>query len=202
MGRGQEAAETGGGPRAFPAAGPGLQRAGSLEALPDSPAGVPGAGGPDVGAGRGGPAERRSRGVWARARRRGRTTACKRTSSTSARTQGATKVLPDKRAETVTRAAAEIIPNLVQKEGNYGPARKRGAPPEGPQRSECDGGHQSSDPNVEEGFGRRGGPARRRMGGSRRRGNRGLQRPATPGGHGGSEKCRDDAGGHLPRLSR
>ena len=31
----------------------------------------------------------------------------------------ATKALPDKRAETVTRAAAEIIPNLVQEEGNY-----------------------------------------------------------------------------------
>ena len=31
----------------------------------------------------------------------------------------ATKALPDKRAETVTRAAAEIIPSLVQGEGNY-----------------------------------------------------------------------------------
>ena len=31
----------------------------------------------------------------------------------------ATKALPDKRAETVTRAAAEIIPDLVQDEGNY-----------------------------------------------------------------------------------
>jgi len=31
----------------------------------------------------------------------------------------ATKALPDKRAETVTRAAAEIIPDLVQEEGNY-----------------------------------------------------------------------------------
>ena len=31
----------------------------------------------------------------------------------------ATKALPDKRAETVTRAAAEIIPSLVQEEGNY-----------------------------------------------------------------------------------
>ena len=30
----------------------------------------------------------------------------------------ATKALPDKRAETVTRAAAEIIPDLVQEEGN------------------------------------------------------------------------------------
>ena len=31
----------------------------------------------------------------------------------------ATKALPDKRAETVTRAAAEIIPDLVQEKGNY-----------------------------------------------------------------------------------
>ena len=31
----------------------------------------------------------------------------------------ATKVLPDKRAETVTRAAAEIIPDLVKEKGNY-----------------------------------------------------------------------------------
>ena len=31
----------------------------------------------------------------------------------------ATKALPDKRAETVTQAAAEIIPDLVQDEGNY-----------------------------------------------------------------------------------
>ena len=31
----------------------------------------------------------------------------------------ATKALPDKRAETVTRAAAEIIPELVQDESNY-----------------------------------------------------------------------------------
>ena len=31
----------------------------------------------------------------------------------------ATKALPDKRAETVTQAAAEIIPDLVQQEGNY-----------------------------------------------------------------------------------
>ena len=31
----------------------------------------------------------------------------------------ATKALPDKRAETVTRAAAEIIPELVEEEGDY-----------------------------------------------------------------------------------
>ena len=31
----------------------------------------------------------------------------------------ATKALPDKRAETVTQAAAEIIPELVEEEGNY-----------------------------------------------------------------------------------
>ena len=31
----------------------------------------------------------------------------------------ATQALPDKRAETVTQAAAEIIPELVEEEGNY-----------------------------------------------------------------------------------
>ena len=31
----------------------------------------------------------------------------------------ATEALPDKRAETVTRAAAEIIPELVEEEGDY-----------------------------------------------------------------------------------
>ena len=31
----------------------------------------------------------------------------------------ATKALPDKRAETVTQAVAEIIPELVEEEGNY-----------------------------------------------------------------------------------
>ena len=31
----------------------------------------------------------------------------------------ATKPLPDKRAETVTQAASEIIPKLVEEEGNY-----------------------------------------------------------------------------------
>ena len=31
----------------------------------------------------------------------------------------ATKALPDKRAETVTQAAADIIPELVEEEGNY-----------------------------------------------------------------------------------
>ena len=69
-------------------------------------------------------------------RRRSPTTACRRTSSifsqnTRSRNkfglvvtdvftrEVATKALPDKRAETVTRAAAEIIPDLVQEEGNY-----------------------------------------------------------------------------------
>ena len=81
---------------------------------------------------------RPSQGAWGKARRRGRTTGCRRTWWTSARTRGgatslawwsrtcsrggghrATKALPDKRAETVTAAAAEIIPGLVQEEGNY-----------------------------------------------------------------------------------
>ena len=48
-----------GGHRAAGAAGPGLQRAGSPQALSDRPAGVPGPAGPDERAGRGGPARRR-----------------------------------------------------------------------------------------------------------------------------------------------
>ena len=58
----------------------------------------------------------------------------------------ATKALPDKRAETVTRAAAEIIPELVEDGSNYAITTDlgnefrgleaalpgRGAPAEGP----------------------------------------------------------------------
>ena len=64
----------------------------------------------------------------------------------------ATKALPDKSAQTVTRAAAEIIPELVQDETGHnrhdervsgfggGAARRRGAPPEGPLKPQCNGG--------------------------------------------------------------
>ena len=66
----------------------------------------------------------------------------------------ATKALPDKRAETVTAAAAEIIPGLVQQEGNYvvttdlgnefrgSAAGGRGAPPEGPDGPQRNGGRR------------------------------------------------------------
>ena len=47
----------------------------------------------------------------------------------------ATKALPDKRAETVTRAAAEIIPDLVQEEGNYVVTTDMGVP--GASRPPC-----------------------------------------------------------------
>ena len=98
----------------------------------------------------------------------------------------ATKALPDKRAETVTRAAAEIIPELVDQESNYvvttdlekripgvggGTARGRGAPAKGPVRPECYGGGGPSHPNSEEGPGGQSGPGRRGMGRPRGRGS-------------------------------
>ena len=126
-----------GGHRAAGAAGPGLQRAGSPQALSDRPAGVPGPAGPDECAGRGGPARRRgqadpgtqaqepgevgSRGAQrpaAGGHTRGRNKYGLAVQDVFTR-EIATKALPDKRAETVTRAAAEIIPDLVQEEGNY-----------------------------------------------------------------------------------
>ena len=132
-----------GGHRAAGAAGPGLQRAGSPQALSDRPEGVPGPAGPDERAGRGGPARRRgqadpgtqakepgevgSRGAQRPAAGGPGGLQPEHAGAEQVRAGGArrlhreiaTKALPDKRAETVTRAAAEIIPDLVQEEGNY-----------------------------------------------------------------------------------
>ena len=91
----------------------------------------------------------------------------------------ATKALPDKRAETVTQAAAEIIPDLVQQEGNYvvttgsrqrvsglgrGPARGGGAPAKGPERSQRDGCHRPDHTDPQERSGGQGGSGRWRLG--------------------------------------
>ena len=60
----------------------------------------------------------------------------------------ATKVLPDKRAETVTQAAAEIIPDLVQDEGNYVVTTDQGNEFQGLERA-LPGGvvHRQKDPS-------------------------------------------------------
>ena len=130
----------------------------------------------------------------------------------------ATKALPDKRAETVTQAAAEIIPDLVQDEGNYVVTTDQGNEFQGLERA-LPGGvvHRQKDPSdrnatavvdraiqtlKKEGPGRRGGPARRRMG--RACGERygGLQRPTAPGGVRGARRRGDTAGDNVPGLSR
>ena len=60
----------------------------------------------------------------------------------------ATKALPDKRAETVTQAAAEIIPDLVQDEGNYVVTTDQGNEFQGLERA-LPGGvvHRQKDPS-------------------------------------------------------
>ena len=121
----------------------GFHEASRKEAFSDSPAGVPGPAGPDERAGRGGPARRRGPadpGAQAQEPGEERGGGAQRPAAggpgglqpehegaEQVRAGGAgclhpeiaTKALPDKRAETVTRAAAEIIPDLVQEEGNY-----------------------------------------------------------------------------------
>ena len=125
----------------------------------------------------------------------------------------ATKALPDKRAETVTRAAAEIIPELVQ--SNYVVTTDLGNEFRGLEAA-LPGGvvHRQKDPtdrnatavvdraisDSEEGFGGQGGPGRRRVGRSCGRGGGGLQCQAACGSDGGSGRCRDDAGRELPGL--
>ena len=132
-----------GGDRAAAAAGPGLQCEGSEEALSDREARVPGPAGFDHGPGPGSPAKRRGQASpGTQAQEPGKSAAEGPNDRLQAdlvdfsqNTRGrnkfglvvtdvftrevATKVLPDKRAETVTQAAAEIIPELVQEEGNY-----------------------------------------------------------------------------------
>ena len=83
-----------------------------------------------------------------------------------------------------------------------GPAGGRGAPAEAPGGPERHGGDRPGHPDAEEGPGGRGGPARRRLGGSHRRGLGGLQRPAARGGYGSPGGCGDDAGCDFSCLSR
>ena len=127
----------------------------------------------------------------------------------------ATKALPDKRAETVTRAAAEIIPDLVQEEGNYVVTTDLGnefqgleaALPGGavhrqkdPSDRNANGGRGPGDSDAEEGPGGHGGPEGGRLGRARGRGGGGLQRPAAPGGDGGAGGRGNEAGGDLSGL--
>ena len=129
----------------------------------------------------------------------------------------ATKALPDKRAETVTRAAAEIIPDLVQEEGNYVVTTDMGNEFRGLEAALPGGAvHRQKDPSDRNAtavvdraiqtlkkdlagmVARREG---RRLGRARGRSSGGLQRPATPGGHGGAGGRGDDADSDLPSLS-
>ena len=126
----------------------------------------------------------------------------------------ATKALPNKQSGTVTQAAAEIIPELVEGEGNYvvttdqangsgaggSPAGAGGAPGEAAERPERHGGDRPGHPDAEEGPGGEGGPGRRRLGRARGRGDGSLQRPAAPGGDGGAGGRGDEAGGDLPGV--
>ena len=123
----------------------------------------------------------------------------------------ATKALPDKRAETVTAAAAEIIPSLVQGEGNYVVTTDLGNEFRGLEGALPGGAvHRQKDPTdrnatavvdraiqAQEGPRGHGCPEGGRLGRARGRGGGGLQRPAAPGGDGGPEKRGDDAGGDF-----
>ena len=131
----------------------------------------------------------------------------------------ATKALPDKRAETVTRAAAEIIPDLVQEEGNYVVTTDLGNEFQGLEAALPGGAvHRQKDPTDRNatavvdraiqtlkkdlaGMVARRGGGWGRLGRARGRSSGGLQRPATPGGHGGAGGRGDDADSDLPSLS-
>ena len=122
----------------------------------------------------------------------------------------ATKALPDK------RAAAEIIPDLVQEEGNYVVTTDMGNEFRGLEAALPGGAvHRQKDPSDRNAtavvdraiqtlkkdlagmVARRGG----RLGRTRGRSSGGLQCPATPGGHGGAGGREDDADSNLPSLS-
>ena len=110
----------------------------------------------------------------------------------------ATKALPDKRAETVTRAAAEIIPELVQHESNYVVTTDMGNEFRGLEGA-LPGGvvHRQKDPTD-----RNATAVVDRAGRWVGRGDGSLQCQAACCSDGGSGRCRDDAGRELPRLSR
>ena len=111
----------------------------------------------------------------------------------------ATKALPNKQSGTVTQAAAEIIPELVQEEGNFVVTTDQGNEFRGLDRGPCRSRTGASGhPDPEEGPGGESGPGRRRLGRARGGGDGSLQRPAAPGGDGGAGGRGDEAGGDLP----
>ena len=114
------------------------------------------------------------------------------------------------RAETVTRAAAEIIPDLVQEEGNYVVTTDLGNEFQGLEAALPGGAvHRQKDPtdrNATAVVDRAIQTLKKDLAGmvARRGGGRssgGLQRPATPGGHGGAGGRGGDADSDLPSLS-
>ena len=115
----------------------------------------------------------------------------------------ATKALSDKRAETVTQAAAVVTTDL----GNEFRGLEDALPGQAVHRQK-----DPSDRNAtavvdraiqteEEGPGRQSRPERGWLGGACGRSRGGLQRPAAPGGDGGAGGCGDDADSNLPSLS-
>ena len=126
----------------------------------------------------------------------------------------ATKALPDKRAETVTRAAAEIIPELVQHESNYVVTTDMGNEFRGLEGA-LPGGvvHRQKDPtdrNATAVVDRAiqtlkkdlAGEVARQGGGWGDHVDEATECQAACCSDGGSGRCRDDAGRELPRLSR
>ena len=118
----------------------------------------------------------------------------------------ATKALPDKRAETVTRAAAEIIPELVEDGSNYAITTDLGNEFRGLEAA-LPGGtvHRQKDPsdrNATAVVDRAIQTLKKDLAGKVARRHRCIQRPTTPGGHGGTGGCRDDAGCDFSCVSR
>ena len=117
----------------------------------------------------------------------------------------ATKALPDKRAETVTRAAAEIIPELVEDGSNYAITTDLGNEFRGLEAAlPGDVVHRQKDPcdrNATAVVDRAIQTLKKdKLGAARGKRHRGLQRPAAPGGHSGPGGCRDDAGRDFQGL--
>ena len=127
----------------------------------------------------------------------------------------ATKALPDKSAQTVTRAAAEIIPELVQEERDYvvttdlgnefwgleaalpgGAVHRQKDPTDRNATAVVDRAIQSLKKDLA------GKAGRRWLGRPRGRSSGGLQCPSAPGGDGSPGGCGDDAGCDFSCLSR
>ena len=123
----------------------------------------------------------------------------------------ATKALPDKRAETVTRAAAETIPDLVQEEGNYVVTTDLGNEFQGLEAALAGGAvHRQKDPtdrNATAVVDRAIQTLKKDLAGmvARRGGGWGQHvdeaAEASPSGHGGTGGRGDDADSDLPSLS-